>query len=177
MAPVAQGDPIAEIPPEFGVRFERFDVVRVDLDARNPAMLTSCPVAADDVRRPLVLSGRAVGVPALPIGVVLPCVVAPKDATFMATELLLAESGDRLVRLYRKSRMTVMADFRPFPALPERGIFPSPVYFSPFTPARIRTEAVCDRPARCYALFFVAPFTPDNDHVRNSTVVALKIKA
>ena len=56
---------------------ERLDVVRVEFNARRAATLAGCLVAANYVRRPLMLFRRAVGMTALPIRVALARCVAP----------------------------------------------------------------------------------------------------
>lgn len=71
MTPVAKRETVRNVPPQIRVILERLDVVRVEFDARSAAMLAGCLIAADYVRRPLVLLGRAVRMTALPVGVLV----------------------------------------------------------------------------------------------------------
>ena len=56
----AQCHAVADVPPKLRVLVERFEMVRMELDARRGAMLARRQIAADDGLRPFALFGGSV---------------------------------------------------------------------------------------------------------------------
>ena len=79
---------------------------------------------------------------AFPVRVILAFNVAPFDATLMATKPLLSESRYRLVVFDVVEIAAVFTNLAALATLPERAIFPDPVFRPPFSTTFVRAEPI-----------------------------------
>jgi hypothetical protein len=138
-------------------------MVRVQLDTHRPTSTARRTIAAYHRVGPCALFTGAVGMPALPIRVILPSRVAPFDAACVGAEPLLSEGRYRLVVLDGVDFAAILASLAANATLPERVILPRPVLGPPLPDAFIRAETICFRSRRGYRLLSLTPFTMDDD--------------
>lgn len=151
------------VPAKFWVILERTNVVSVKLDPFRPAALARSIIAADHRSSPLALLVGTIGVPALPVRVVLAIRVASFDAALMRAKPLLPESRYRLIVLDLVWLVAVLANLCANAALPKRAVCTRPVLGTPLSTTLIGAKLIKACSCRGHRLLLLTPLTLDDD--------------